>query len=326
MILTFPRAARSLAALGAVVLAATACGSGSSSGGSAAGGSIGKSYQLSGAEFTVAGKEFTEQQVLAHITANALEAAGAKVKIQSLTGSDTVRTALTSGRIDMYWEYDGTAWLSYLKHTDPIKDPQQQYQSVASADLAQNHIKWLTPAKFSDAYGVAMSGQASGPLAQVNTISDMAALVHAHPDLATFCGAAEFINRNDGLPAFEQAYGFKFPASNIKTVDLAIDYTAVAKGDPCNFAEIFTTDGRIQTLKLKVLTDDKAAFGSYVPALNVRDEVYKKYAKQLDGIAADLGKKLDTPTMQELNKEVDVDGMTAADVAKKWMSKNGFTS
>lgn len=311
-------------ALGAVALAIAGCGGGTGGGGASGNGSIAKSYHLAGAHFNVGAKEFTEQQVLGYITSNALKAAGATVNYQSLTGSNTVRTALTSGRIDMYWEYDGTAWLSYLNNTSPIKDPQQQFQTVAKTDLAQNHIKWLTAAKFSDTYAVAVRQNAPGAMGQVKTLSQLASFVKAHPADSTFCGASEFLNRSDGLPGLEKTYGFNFASGNIKTVDLAIDYTSVAKGNPCNFAEIFTTDGRIQTLHLKVLEDDKAAFASYVPALTVREQVQNQYSKQLSGISADLANKLTTSTMQELNKQVDVDGMTPEDAAKSWLSKNGF--
>jgi len=317
-------------ALGCAVAAATAaCGltstSTSNSGGTASGGSIAKKYHLSGANFTVGSKEFTEEKILSYITADALQAAGAKVSTQVLTGSQTVRTALTSNRVDMYWEYDGTAWLDYMKHTLPIQSPEPaQFNATASADLAQNHIKWLAPASFSDAYGVAVRSGAPGAMGSISTLSDMASFVKAHPSQATFCGASEFLNRPDGLPALEKAYGFTIPASDIKTVDLSIDYTAVAKGSPCNFAEIFTTDGRIKTLNLKVLTDSKYAFGSYVPALTVRDPVYSKYSAQLSGIFAAIAPKLTTDGIINLNKQVDVDGMTPQDVAHAWMKSNGF--
>lgn len=317
-----------LLAVGCAVAAATAaCGvfSTSSSGGTSSGGSIGKKYHLSGANFTVGSKEFTEEKILSYITADALQAAGAKVSTQVLTGSDTVRTALTSNRIDMYWEYDGTAWLDYMKHTVPIQSPEPaQYDATASADLTQNHIKWLAPANFSDAYGVAVRSGAKGALGSISTLSDMASFVKANPSQATFCGASEFLNRPDGLPALEKAYGFTIPASNVKTVDLSIDYTAAAKGSPCNFAEIFTTDGRIKSLNLKVITDNKYAFGSYVPALNVRDSVYSKYPGQLSGIFAAIAPKLSTSVIINLNKEVDVDGMTPQAVASAWMKSNGF--
>ncbi|MBW3606575.1 MAG: hypothetical protein KY460_17040, partial [Actinobacteria bacterium] len=69
---------------------------------------------LSGASLTVGSKEFTEQLILGQITIQALEAAGATVEDQTgLVGSTTVREALLSGEIDMYWEYTGTGWITH---------------------------------------------------------------------------------------------------------------------------------------------------------------------------------------------------------------------
>ena len=65
---------------------------------------------LSGAEFTVGSKEFTEQLILGQITLQVLENAGATVNDQiGLAGTVAARKALESGEIDMYWEYTGTA-------------------------------------------------------------------------------------------------------------------------------------------------------------------------------------------------------------------------
>jgi osmoprotectant transport system substrate-binding protein len=81
----------------AVVLAIVAVGCGGGGGGAA-----GKA-DLSGAEFTVGSKEFTEQLILGQITLQTLEAAGATVNDQiGLAGSVAARKALESGEIDMY--------------------------------------------------------------------------------------------------------------------------------------------------------------------------------------------------------------------------------
>ncbi|MGI9093895.1 MAG: glycine betaine ABC transporter substrate-binding protein [Mycobacteriales bacterium] len=313
----------------AVVALVGVAACGSKSGGGSTGGSIGsnKSFSMKGATFKVGAKEFTESRILGYITADALTAAGAKTTNSNLTGSSTVRTSLTSGRLDMYWEYDGTAWLTYLKEPSPIKSGEPaQYAATAKGDLAKNQVKWLTASGVNDSYGVAMRGDATGDLGKITTLSEMAAYMNAHPGDATFCGAAEFLNRNDGFPNIEKSYGFKITPAHLATVDLALDYTQVAKGKPCNFAEIFTTDGRIQTLKLKVLKDDKNAFGTYVAGLTVRNSVYTKYSKQFDGIFAAISPKLTSDVMIGLNKQVDVDGKKPEDVAKSWLKSEGFIS
>jgi osmoprotectant transport system substrate-binding protein len=125
------------------VLILIAAGCGGASGGGGASGDV----DLSGAEFTVGSKEFTEQLILGQITLQVLENAGATVNDQiGLAGTVAARKALESGEIDMYWEYTGTGWITHLGHTDPIPGRQKQYEAVAEEDLKKNDIEWLPPA------------------------------------------------------------------------------------------------------------------------------------------------------------------------------------
>ena len=105
--------------------------------GGAGGGGASGDVDLSGAEFTVGSKEFTEQLILGQITLQVLENAGATVNDQiGLAGSVAARKALESGEIDMYWEYTGTGWITHLQHTKPIPNSQKQYEAVAKEDIA----------------------------------------------------------------------------------------------------------------------------------------------------------------------------------------------
>ncbi|MEO7261397.1 MAG: glycine betaine ABC transporter substrate-binding protein [Jatrophihabitantaceae bacterium] len=273
---------------------------------------------LKGASFTVGGKEFTEQKILCEITAQALEKAGATVKRQcGLSGSATVRTALTSGRIDMYWEYTGTGWITHLKHTTPIPGSQPQYDAVAKEDLEKNKIKWLNPAPFDNTYAL---GIKKDNLPDVKTLSDYGKLVQSDPSKASLCVATEFVNRDDGLPGLEKAYGFK--GEKTSTLDEGAIYNSIKKANPCNFGEVFTTDGRIDGLGLRVLQDDKGFFPVYNPALNIPDSIFQKYPKLADVINP-IAKALDTKTMQGLNSDVDNQGSTPAQVAKDFLKDHG---
>src|SRR5215210_6041397 len=123
-------------------------------GGGGGGGSIAQNYDFAGQTYTVGSKEFTEQLVLGNITRLALEEAGATVNDQiGLTGSDAARTALTSDEIDMYWEYLGTAWVSYLGETGSIPEP--QFETVSERDQEENNVHWLEPAPEQNSYAIA---------------------------------------------------------------------------------------------------------------------------------------------------------------------------
>jgi len=286
-------------------------------------GSLAQGASLKGATISVGGKEFTEQLVLCQMTIQALRSAGATVNEKcGLTGSTIVRTALTSGEIDLYWEYTGTAWIGYLQHATPITDPAMQYEAVAQEDLAKNQIVWLTAAPFNNTYALAAKDSVAQQLG-IKSLSDYAKLAQSDPAKASLCVASEFVGRNDGLPGLEKAYGFTSPPGNTATLAEGAIFNSIAKSNPCNFGEVTTTDGRIKGLGLAALTDDKNFFPVYNPAVTARKSVTDanpNLAKVLDPIS----QALDTATMQDLNSQVDIQGLQPADVAKNWLQSRGF--
>jgi osmoprotectant transport system substrate-binding protein len=311
-----------LAAVAALALMASACGDDNKTtteGGTA----TTEAGVLSGASFTVGSKEFTEQLILGQITIQVLEDAGAKVSDETgLVGSNTVRAALTSGDIDMYWEYTGTGWINHLGNTAPVKGEREQYDAVAKADLEKNGVTWLEPAPFNNTYSLATSSENATALA-VTSLSDLAPLQQRNPDAFTLCAAAEFLARDDGLPGLEKAYGFSF-GSKISELELGLVYASVDKGDPCKFGEVFATDGRIAALGLTVLKDDKQFFASYLPALTVRKGV--EQTAELRTLFAPVAAALTTATMQDLNSRVDVKGEQPEDVARAFLTEKGLIS
>jgi len=309
----------------AVAVVGTACRGGDDKPAGTGGGRLAKTYDLSGASFTVGSKEFTEQLVLGHITILALEAAGADVDDEiGLEGSNVARQALQSGSIDMYWEYTGTAWITHLGEEEPIPDSQEQYEAVAARDLEQNGIRWLEPAPFTDTYALAVRAEAVEELG-VRTLSDLGGLLQRDPGAATLCVGSEFSTRADGLPGLEHHYGYQFPAKNVALVQDAVVYSQVDKGEACNFGEVFTTDGRIVALDLVVLEDDKDFFPKFNPALNVRQNVFEKHSG-LENLFDEIASALDEETITRLNSQVDVDGDLPEEVAERWLREEGLVS
>ena len=293
-------------------------------GGAGGGGGASGDVDLSGAEFTVGSKEFTEQLILGQITLQVLENAGATVNDQiGLAGTVAARKALESGEIDMYWEYTGTNWITHLGHTKPIPDSQKQFEAVAKEDLAKNNIKWLSPpAPANNTYTMAVRSEAYDKLG-VKKLSDFKQLVEENPEEATVCVGTEFSTRDDGLPGMEKAYDFEFPKENIVKIDEGLIYQQTDKGEQCNFGEVFQTDGRIAALDLELIEDDKSFFPIYNPALNVRKDVIEEYP-QIAELFAPISEKLTTQELQALNAKVDVDGQLEDQVAEEWLSENGF--
>ncbi|HEY0889233.1 MAG TPA: glycine betaine ABC transporter substrate-binding protein [Nocardioides sp.] len=310
-------------ALGAALATLSACSLGEEQSSGVSSGSLGAADELDGVSVTVAGKEFTEQLILCELTAQALESTGAEVKRQcGMSGSNTVRSALVSGKVDVYWEYTGTGWITHLGETEPLSDPAELYAAVAERDKAENGITWLEPAPANNTYAVATSNENAEKLG-VTTLSDYAELVRKDPSQATFCAAAEFLARDDGWPGLQEAYGFSLPSKSTSEVAAGVVYNSVDKGAPCVFGEVFATDGRIAALGLTQLEDDQQFFTPYNPSANVRDAVLEENPKVAD-VLAPISEALTDETLQSLNAKVDADGETPEQVATDWLVEKGF--
>jgi osmoprotectant transport system substrate-binding protein len=309
--------------LAGVLVSASACGltSGSPMVDDVRPGSIGEGEPLKGADLTVTSKEFTEQLILGAIMGIAFEAAGADVLDRTgIQGSIGAREAVKSGDADGMYEYTGTAWITYLGNSEPIADPREQWQAVRDADL-ENGLTWLPPAPLNNTYALAMN-QANFKKYGTKTLSDVAALSKKDPGAVTLCVESEFANRADGLPGMQKAYGMSVPAGNITQMDTGIIYTQAAKGS-CVFGEVFTTDGRIRSMNLAVMRDDRKFFPNYNAAPEINTKALKKWPAIAD-VLDPITKKLDNAVAQELNAKVDVAGEDPHQVALDWLKEEGF--
>ena len=315
------------------LLAALAVGCGDDEGNEGAGGGTGgggvapgsaiRPDDFKGARFTVGSKEFTEQLILGQITVEALKAGGALVRDNTgIKGSEAARQALIDGRIDMYWEYTGTAQLIHLGQS-PTSDAKAQYRSVSRADK-ENGVTWLEPAPANNAYAIAARREVRRPL-EVTQLSDLKDLIRRSPGDANLCLAEEFAKRPDGLAGIEKTYGFDYPSNLIVQLpDEGKIYGEVDKGARCTFGEVFLTDGRIVANELYVLEDDRRFSTTYNPSLNVRTETLEKHPNLRD-LFNDIAAKLDTGTLRGLNAQVDVGGQRPDEAARSFLEANGFT-
>jgi osmoprotectant transport system substrate-binding protein len=288
-------------------------------------GSIKPVPELRGVSIRVGSKNFTEQILLGYIAEVALSAAGADIEdLTNVQGSPAVRQALEVGDIDLYWEYTGTSWINFQQETKPIPDEQAQYDAVKKADLDRFGIAWLDYSPVNDKYALATTREFADEHG-LKTMSDMFALLKKDPSLGTFCMESEFISRQDGLLGAEKTYGFDVPTGNIKTFGVGTIYATLAGGKTCNFGEVFTTDGRVLTLDLAVLDDDKKTFPQYNAAVTMRKDFFEKYP-QIADVMDPVSAKLTNEVILELSVKIDGDGQDPAVVARDWLVKEGFVT
>jgi osmoprotectant transport system substrate-binding protein len=315
------RCASAVAALVSLAALVAGCGGLSSSGPSAQGGSLAQQVNLQGQSYTVGGKDFDEQLVLCEVAVAALESVNAKVTDRcNVGGTDTTRQALLSGDIDMYWEYTGTAWVSFLKQK-PIQDGKAQYEAVKQQDLAQNKIVWLQPTPFNNTYAFALKKERAQQLG-LRTLSDMAAYIRSGKP-GNMCVETEYQNRDDGLVGLQRTYNFQVPSDRLRVLQTGAIYQATADQKECLFGEVFTTDGRIPQLGLTVLADDKLYHPLYNAAISIRKVAYDRNP-DIAKVFAPISAALTNDVMSELNRQKSAQGKSQRDVARDWLAQKGF--
>lgn len=273
---------------------------------------------------SVGSKEFNEQLLLGQIAILALEDAGFDVGDETgIQGTNNVRAALESGEIDLYWEYTGTGWNEILGHevTDASTDPAELAEQVATEDLA-NGIVWLDRAEANNTYAIAAAADTAAELG-VSTMSDYAELANRDPDAASLCAAEEFLDRPDGWPAVESTYGFELPDGAVSEMDLGVIYTRLPQADPCNFGEVFATDGRIEGNDLVVMEDDQSVFVAYNISMTVREDLLDE-SPEIADIMNPIIALLTNEKMLELNTRVDVGAEDPEDVARDFLEQEGL--
>lgn len=271
----------------------------------------------SGVSLTVGSKNFTEQYVLGEIYAQALTAAGYKVKTDLKLGSEVIAyKALQQGEVDAYPEYTGTALTAFfdVKIEDVPKDAQQAYED-AKAAYAKAKISALAPTPFENTYRMAVTKATGEKLGNPTKISDLA---EEAKDL-TVNGYPECRQRVDCLLGVQQTYGLEFkkflPGEN--------PYQVLDSGDT-DVAFVFSTDGPLSTDKYVVLDDDKSLFPPYNISFTVRDAVAEKLGTDGQAVVTNVQKYMTEEIMQELNARVDIDKQEPKDVAAEYLKNFGF--
>ncbi|MFF7705794.1 glycine betaine ABC transporter substrate-binding protein [Pseudomonas sp. NPDC007930] len=275
--------------------------------------------QAQSAVLRVGARVFTEQTVLATLTAEYLKAKGYDVQITSGLGSNIARSAQETGQLDLLWEYTGVSLVSY-NHVNEKLDSDATYQRVKELD-AKKGLVWLAPSKFNNTYALAFPDKIAQQYPQVNTISQLNQLLKAEPKKSHVLALdTEFANRPDGLVGLTETYGLAFTRRDIRQMDAGLVYTALRNGQVFT-GLVYTTDGRLDAFKLKVLEDDLHYFPDYTAAPVVRKE-YLDAHPNLAALLKPLADLLDNATMRQLNARVDVDHASPTSVARDFLAQH----
>lgn len=270
-------------------------------------------------QITMGSKNFTEEFILGEVYAQALQAAGYKVKKQLNLGSEQIAfKAVKAGDVDAYPEYVGTALTSFfdVKSADVPKDDAAAYDLVKEKFAAVKLTAApLTP--FFDSNAFAMSQKSWKAAGSPKTLSELAP---KFKDL-TLSGSPECRSREDCKLGVEETYGQKFK----KYLPVSLDkrHEVLTSGD-ADVSVVFSTDGQIAQDKLVLLEDDKKFLPPYNVTLVTRDETIQAAGPDYEKTIEKVQEGLTTEVMQELNSRVDLDKQKPEDVAKAYLTESGY--
>ena len=214
---------------------------------------------------TIGSANFTENEVLADIYADALKKKGVKVTTKLDIGSREVYfKELQSGAINVFPEYNG-ALLGYLAPTTTASSTAAVDAALAKALPANLEALPPSPAQDKDSVTVTAKFAAAHHL---TSISDLKAI----ESQVTIGGPPEFKTRAEGLVGLQKLYGLTL---KFKPLDESGPLSIAAlNGGTVQAADIFTTDPSVAKYHFVALADPKGLF----PAQNVVPIINKTVA------------------------------------------------
>jgi len=236
-----------------------------------------------------------------------------------------VRKALLTGEVDLYVEYTGNAAFFYNQTANPAwKDLQAGYELGSRLDYAANRIVWLTPARASNAWALAVR-QDVAAANHLSSLSDFGRWVSGGGQVILAC-SAEFANAG-ALRALEQAYGFSLSSDQLIVLaggETAATIGAAAAGtNGTNTAMVYGTDGGVVAANLRLLEDDRHVEPIYAPVPMVREAVLQQYP-QIASLVKPLMESFTRESLQQLNERVQIEGESEEAVAEEYLRTQGF--
>lgn len=265
----------------------------------------------------IGAKNFTEQTVVGELLAQEIEAlGGGRVDRRFyLAGSYICQQALVGGRIDAYVEYTGTALTAILKQ--PVdRDAESVIRTITRLYAERYHVLVGPSLGFNDTF--AMVIRSDDPTAQgVTTLSQA---VPAAKQWRLGVGY-EFEERPDGLRGMQAIYHLQF-AGAPRVMDLGLLYRSLA----AHQVEIVvgnSTDGPIQALHLRVLTDDLGYFPPYQAVPLVRQQSLADHPV-IGRAVQRLAGQVSEPEIRAMNDAVDREHRDVGEVVREFRARKGL--
>ncbi len=262
----------------------------------------------------VGSANFPEDELLATIYAQALQAKGIKVTTKLNIGAREVYyPQVKSGAITIIPEYNGALLTTSVS-------PSSTAASTAQVDAAlkaglPSTLEILNPSAAQDADSVTVTAA----FAKKYHLTSVPQLKPIAKNMV-FGGPPEFKTRSDGIPGLKKNYGLVF--KNFKRTDESstVTFTDLMNGT-VQAADVFTTSPQIITDHFVVLTDPKNNFA----AQNVLPLVYKPGVDaKITGILNAISARLTTSALLQMDSALVVQHASYAQVATGFLKAVGL--
>lgn len=246
----------------------------------------------------IGSKSFTEQIILAELLAQQIHArTGLEIDRRlNLGGALICHKGLTSGEIDLYVEYTGTA-LTVILGEKPSNNPAHVLGRVRAGYASRFDLQVADPLGFDNTFAIVVRGEDARRL-KLKKISDIAPYF---PRWRAGFGY-EFMERPDGFKGLAETYQLRL-VEPPRTMELGLLYRALREKQ-VDVVAGNSTDGVISALDLVVLDDDRHYFPPYEAVPIVRREALEQHPKLREALA-ELAGKISDEEMRRLNYAVD---------------------
>ena len=259
--------------------------------------------------------DFTENQILVEVYAEAVRRRGMPVSVQHGIGTrEVVSPALQQGVVDVVIDYLGTA-LAFARpqFSRPPTAPEEMH-AVLTRTMGGRGVDVLAAAVAEDQNGFAVTEEFAADHG-VTRLSDLAPLAGA----LTFGGPPECPDRPFCLVGLEQVYGLRFGAVT-SMPSRAATIEALLSGQ-IQVGMLETTDARLAVAPVVLLHDDRGLQPRENVVPLVRAEVLDRWQEPLRDALESTSARLTTADLVELNRQVEVQGRTPSEAARVWWDR-----
>jgi len=256
--------------------------------------------------------DFQENQILVEVYAEAARRSGLPVSVQHGIGTrEVVAPALQQGVVDVVVDYLGTATLFARPSFPDLPQTSEELLRVLKRTLGGRGVLVMDAARAEDQNGFAVTTS----FAAENDIGSLSDLVSLAPFMA-FGGPPECPDRPLCLPGLERVYGLEF-AEVLNMPSRAATVEALLSGD-IQIGLLEPPDARLAVAPVMLLLDDLGLQPRENVVPMVRAAVADRYDDRLVEALNQTSALLTTGDLVQLNRAVELDGLTPEEAAKRW--------